>query len=1657
MSHKLNKIPFYADKKVMKVLRFFPLFKKVLGPIGLSLVLASCSESELAMTTSGSSVYGSIAGFSSLSNKISHSVSAFSCTAPQAEIYTLDADGVKSATALATTAVASDGTFVFRGVTGLATDIQSSKVKFIISVSGCTDTLSRPLTGKKNQEISLGSTLVEKVSLIEYSGKKSLSETQKTEIESLIDRLNQLSGSDLNAVYTQFLADLSASTGFQAVFGVPVNELQYSLPTINALNAPTSVDELVTAAFSISASHWHPSYTVAYIWKLDGSQVSTSANYNYIPSKTSQGMHTVELFVGKSDGLGGIDTTKAYVTKSFALTVNDVYQPTPPVLTLTSSSPTNSQNVTLSMNTGAALANCDSFSTLALTEDTVTAPIAAGAYTITCTSAGSQTINYTLTTGDGVHTLRLWARDSAGNISATPRTISVALDQTAPAVSLTDLASTIRGGSSQSLVFTKSDATSGLSLVKLQYAADGISFADVSTITSSSSPQAWISPSTDVTGAKLKIVATDNAGNNNSATTAAFNIDSTAPTAPTISLSTGAFSNSTSVGISATCIADYDKILYSQTSTTPAITDSNWEACSTAKTFTIASGDGSKSVYAFTKDAVGNISLSSSISMVLDQTNPSISLTSLNSGSYQGGTTQALTWSLTDTNLSSTPVNIAYSTDNGSNWTSLATNLSNDGTESVAIPTVDTNQFKFKVSACDLANNCSSTVSSSSLLVDSTGPQFTAGQFIINSGAAGTGNNSLAMALQATDNLSNITHFCFKYTTGATAPTAPNLADSCWIAVNSPSPGISPAQSISFSNFYYLVGYTTGTYTVYGWLRDNLNNVSTLTNSGAGTNAQDKDSIFFDPGLPPVIVNVIATNTDSPSSPATQADLTIASGGDVYIKWKLTDDYALPSTPVTLYYTLNETTFTQIVAGVSNSANSGCTVDGTTYTGCYRWASGAPTAGYFKVRVAATDSSNMTAFSSASPNNMSTFKVIAGNTDPGLGGSASSALIFNYTNQSYSDARTLVVTPNGLFFVRDNSRGILKIDPADGKLVSFIPYTGTVTNGSIGTATLGSSAARMILDYQGNLLIYDTGAIRKVNLTTNTVTTIIGGGASTTSGVAATSLQLSCINSAGSVCPIRALPNGDIYFVRTGNTVTASGGNIWHYSAADGNVYAMVPTGTGTSVNASRNIATSLLTHFNFEFNPITSTITKLYGYFHPQPCVGCGVYLEPAELDITTGVSTGTGHPLPSASLYHTSVTSMDGKIYDMTEQGPRILYRLDTSTNTFVKVLGGTATGTCADGTAATSCNVYLQDAFITAQGNVFFLDNGLIRTIDENGQVRTLFGQRKTFGDGGLATSARFNLIYSIDETSTGKIAVLDFTENILREFTVGGNITSLMGNGTTSAQTDNSTALTQPTSGGYWGNQYQIYVDRSNDDIYMTGTSNRIVRYTRSTGNLNFVIGGGGTAYHTGADGLVGTSVLIPSYPPQILGFDGSKLLVATNIWNGSAHEKNYWKLYDKTDSYRQSHFAGNNTLASGSFSADGTVVSAANVPWAFQDINLRGIWDSVASTWYFLLTGSTSIKSLPPSGNIATLATLPRAPTAWTMITNASSQKVVYYCSSGRIYKYNLSTSTETAMAWPSSSISCTGHSMFRSSSRNSIVFPFLQNNLMGIAEIIDTP
>lgn len=1592
------------------------------------------------------------------------------CNSPKAHLYALSSTGEKTDPAIMTVDVAADGQYRFEGLRSKNIEIAPNRLSssLLIEVSGCDQVLSRLVTGPQAQNISDGSSLLWFLSNSPSRSRLGTAPVQRTsELHSLLSQLENYSS--FNAAYNILSTQPELSETFEAIFEVKPEVLTETAPFILNSQGPPSLREKEAHTFSVSAFHWSTDYKMTYLWKMGNDVIGTTANLNFIPGADHQGQHAIVVYIGYGDGVGQVDLTKPYVVKTWLVSIENNVPPEPPLLIRTSPEYTNSPNVTLQLATGAQIddrpAHCHSFSSLALTEDDAQSiaipPISAASYNLDCTTSPTQNLSVTLSGQEGRRALRLWARDSSGNISATPQEVSVVYDATAPVLQWVDMTpgQILRGGTDFSIRWESQEANKGA--VSLEYTTNGgTTWNFIASNQPDNGLYEWTLPTVDTTDFQIRLTATDLAGNSSSLTSPTMIIDSTPPSAPLLSLQTPSVTNQLSVTVKVQNCNDISHVLLSESSTSPSVGDSNWQTCSTTlpQTITLSPGDGNRTIYAFAKDEAGHISTATNLSVFVDQTPPTVLLQSPQGGEiFSGNTqqvpainTQTITYTATDagSGLTSTPITISFSTDAGATWSAIASNIANTGSYLWTVPEINSDSVRVSLQACDQAGNCTHVQSSTNLTIDSSPP--TAQMIKVNNGSLQTDNFYVTISLDAQDNLSGVSSVCLLKTAAA-----PSDSDPCWSPVS--TYGASPGQSISFDVTGYLLGFSPSFFNIRVYYKDSAGNISANT----GTLNQDFYVIQYDPGQAPVISALTALNDDSITTQPTSAQTTFAGGQAVYIKWHVSDDKSLPSGSISLYYTTDEVNFTQIASGLDNIANGGCTIDGTTFTGCYHWTSpGAPN-GYFKIRLEVTDTSSIKTLSSTPPLNVPSFKVIAGNTDAGLGGSARSAVLYSEPGNENGDPNSLVIDKNGIFYFKDYKRGIMKIDPTTGLLTMYLPKTG-VYSGEGGPATSATliNPARIGVDSKDRLYIYDYKRIVRVD-TDGKIRTLIGGGSSTADGSFGTDYNLESSHGTFIIAP-----NDDLYFTENRGYTPNDGFRLKLYKASDGRVYSIHLRGTGVLGNPNETIDDKRFDGIGLKFK-LDGTIEEINARVYRDITGGRQAYA--ASFDPATGLSLGAGshRPLGCVNNYggrDVKFQSPKGDLYTFNEICRRV-YKLNPDTNTWTPIFGSGTSGRCPDGTAALSCANGIDDVFVDSNDQLYILDNGMIRTL-VNGQILTLFGQPLSAEDATNPLAIRFPEIQQIAPSADNKIVINDHISGYLWEAPRSGDIVKLAGNGTSRNPRAGRVASQSEFASADWAHARPLAVHPVNNNIYLTGYNTngcpQLIFLNRASGNWENFHTSCNTNYWD-ADGTSDSKLTYIGW--SILGFDSDLRLLASTIhWSGTQLVNNVVKAFADGTGI-QSHFIGviGPSTGSNSYPSDGTDMSTATVfPQHAWGAQIGFHWDAENSRWLGSTSESTRIVSIPSvngvAGSLSTLTYTSRPIRAFTY-RKESGNPIIYYCATdGRIYRRDVSAGTETALAWPSPTISCSKKTMSINHNLNKLEFIFTQNGLYGVAEMdLPTP
>jgi uncharacterized protein (TIGR03437 family) len=169
----------------------------------------------------------------------------------------------------------------------------------------------------------------------------------------------------------------------------------------------------------------------------------------------------------------------------------------------------------------------------------------------------------------------------------------------------------------------------------------------------------------------------------------------------------------------------------------------------------------------------------------------------------------------------------------------------------------------------------------------------------------------------------------------------------------------------------------------------------------------------------------------------------------------------------------------------------------------------------------------------------------------------------------------------------------------------------------------------------------------------------------------------------------------------------------------------------------------------------------------------------------------------------------------------------------------LGG---GYSGDGAAAVNAQLGQPVGLVVDKsGNIFIADqtNHVIREVTTDGNIKTIAGNHLAgyLGDGAAATSAEMNKPLGLAMDSSGNLYLTDSGNEVIRKFSVGGNISTVAGSYTIATQVSGSPlGGYQPDNGvaanAWLNNPFGIAVDGSGN-IYIADTLNHIIRMVNGT--------------------------------------------------------------------------------------------------------------------------------------------------------------------------------------------------------------------------------
>jgi streptogramin lyase len=451
----------------------------------------------------------------------------------------------------------------------------------------------------------------------------------------------------------------------------------------------------------------------------------------------------------------------------------------------------------------------------------------------------------------------------------------------------------------------------------------------------------------------------------------------------------------------------------------------------------------------------------------------------------------------------------------------------------------------------------------------------------------------------------------------------------------------------------------------------------------------------------------------------------------------------------------------------------------------------------------------------------------------GDGGPATAAEL-RYSGGIFFDA-------SGNLFIADSTNHVIRKVSASTGNISTVAGTGG-TSGYSGDGGLATSAklnypVNVFVDASENIFISDTqnNVVREVSATTGNISTIAGNGTAgyLGDGGSATSGEMS------SPWGIVSDSFGNVYVSDCYNDVIrkiSGGTNV--FSTFAGNGSSGLEGDGGPAISAELNYPDYLV--FDAQGNMfVTDPGSYVVRKVTPQGII---------SIVAGTGVSgySGDGGPATSAKLAQPEGIAIDavGNLF-IADASNQVIRRISAATGIITTYAGTGSIGYSGNGGLATSAKLYYPgNVAIDPSGNLYIADtsNNAIRKVNAATNIITTVagtGGSGYSGDGGAATSASLKYPQAIAFDPAGNFYISDTYNSAVRKVTLStGIISTAAGTGTYGYSGDGGlatiAALAYPTG---------ISLG-SNGDLYISDSSNYVVRkVSGTTGIISTVVGNG----------------------------------------------------------------------------------------------------------------------------------------------------------------------------------------------------------------------
>lgn len=334
-----------------------------------------------------------------------------------------------------------------------------------------------------------------------------------------------------------------------------------------------------------------------------------------------------------------------------------------------------------------------------------------------------------------------------------------------------------------------------------------------------------------------------------------------------------------------------------------------------------------------------------------------------------------------------------------------------------------------------------------------------------------------------------------------------------------------------------------------------------------------------------------------------------------------------------------------------------------------------------------------------------------------------------------------------------------------------------------------------------------------------------------------------------------------------------------------------------------------------------------------------------------------GDGGKATSAQLYYPAGIAIDGSgNLFIGDNNNCVVRRVILATNVISTYAGSHTCGYSGDGGAATSAQLNAVAGLAAdSSSNLFIADYGncVVREVVKATQkISTVAGNHTCgySGDGASAVNAEMNQVFGITVNGTA-ITIADFYNQRIRQFTVGGNINTVAGNGTACSGTCGEGSLATSA---------QVYnpvgvASSSTGTIYIANNQNYVIDKFTVGGNLNLFAGNHNYVNETLITGAPANGVVL-YYPFQIADDLSGNVYIADS--------QNHMVRQDVKSTSLVNFFAGNGTYG---YTGDGGQATNAELTNPF------GVAKDSLGNVYIADTTNCLVRKVNTAGVISTVA------------------------------------------------------------------------------------